>query len=231
MLGELRKFTTLNQPMENDPYEIIPGILEQHWSSIEQKFELVRPFAKTVHIDIIDGEFAPNTTFLDPAPFKKYSTEFFLELHMMVKNPLTYLERFADAGFRRFLGHVEHMPDQEAFVATAQSLGEVGLVLDGPTSHKALQVPFIDLDTVLCYTSEKVGFSGPPFMEERLDKVAQLRKETDELFPLEVDGGITDETIVLARNAGATRFVSTSFLFKTGDPAAQFARLKDALIV
>ena len=53
--------------------EIIPGILEKDWPSIEIKIQQVLPFAKAIHIDLIDGKFAPNTTFLDPAPFKKYT--------------------------------------------------------------------------------------------------------------------------------------------------------------
>ncbi|MBI2622555.1 MAG: hypothetical protein HYW64_00450 [Candidatus Levybacteria bacterium] len=118
--------------------EIIPGILEKDWSEIERKIELVRPFAKTIHIDILDRKFAPNTTFLDPLPFAKYTLPSsgqafpssgqapFFELHMMVEEPIQYLKPFADAGFKRFLGHIEKMSDQAEFVAQGQLLGEVG---------------------------------------------------------------------------------------------------------
>lgn len=215
--------------MEHDPYEIIPGILEKEWGAIEKKILMVKPFAKTLHIDLLDGEFVNNTTFLDPEPFKQHSSEFFLELHMMVKEPITYIEKFAAAGFKRFLGHVEYMSDQEAFVAKAQEYGEVGLVLDGPTAVEKVSVPLIDLDCMLIYTSEKVGFSGPPFMENRLEKVTKIREQTGDIFPIEVDGGITNETIVQAKNAGATRFISTSFLFNKGDVVTQYQLLRDAL--
>jgi ribulose-phosphate 3-epimerase len=214
---------------EHDPYEIIPFILEQSWEKIEQKILQVSPFAKTLHIDLLDGKFAPNTTFSDPAPFKTYSQDFFLELHMMVEEPINYIESFAQAGFRRFLGHVEQMSDQAAFVVKAQQYGEVGLVLDGPTSLSRVTVPLIDLDCMLCYTSEKVGFSGPPFMESRLEKVAAIRAETGDIFPIEVDGGVTDETLIIAKNAGATRFISTSFLFNHGDVKMQYDLLVAAL--
>lgn len=215
--------------MEHDPYEIIPGILEQEWEKIEKKILQVKPFAKTLHVDIIDGIFAPNTTFLDPEPFKKYSQEFLLELHMMVEEPIDYLDRFAAAGFRRFLGHIEMMSDQAAFVTKAGEYGEVGLALDGPTAVESITVPLIDLDCMLCYTSDKVGFSGPPFMESRLEKVSSIRAQTGDIFPLEVDGGVTDETIIIAKNAGATRFVSTSFLFNRGDILTQYQLLNSAL--
>lgn len=197
-------------------HEILPGILEKDWSEIERKLETVRPFAKSIHVDIIDGKFAPNTTFLDPKPFAKYAKDFFLELHMMVDDPLVYLEPFAAAGFQRFLGHIEEMPDQAAFVAKAQHYGEVGLVLDGPTPLDAINVPLADLDTLLIFTAEKAGFSGQPFQEDRLEKIKQLHEELP-FLPLEVDGGTSQQTITQSAKAGATRFVATSALFTSGN--------------
>lgn len=199
--------------------EVLPGILEKDWDSIEKKIEIVRPFAKAIHIDILDGKFAPNTTFLDPAPFKKYSNEIFFELHMMVEEPLQYLKPFADAGFRRFLGHIEKMSDQEEFVAQGQILGEVGLAIDGPSSLDMIQVPFDDLDTILMMTI-KAGFSGQAFMPEYLKKVEAVKSKS--LLPIEVDGGVNENTFLLAKNAGANRFVTTSFLFKNENPHKQY---------
>lgn len=193
-------------------YEIIPGILEKEWSEIERKIELVRPFAKTIHIDILDGKFAPNTTFLDPSPFAKYTQDLFFELHMMVEEPIQYLKSFAQAGFKRFLGHIEKMSDQAEFIAQGQLLGEVGLAIDGPTSFSSIAVPFDDLDAILVMTI-KAGFSGQSFMPEHLEKVRALRQAQGKQIPIEVDGGINDQTIVQTKQAGATRFVSTSFLF------------------
>lgn len=202
-------------------FEIIPGILEKEWEKIEEKIEIVKPFAKTIHIDLLDGKFADNTTFLDPTPFKKYSDDIFFELHMMVEDPLSYVESWAEAGFRRFIGHVENMPDQVAFVATAQRFGEVGLAVDGPTPLEKITVPFPDLDTVLCMTI-KAGFSGQKFDEKHLEKV-KIVKES--LLPIEVDGGITDETIVIAANAGARRLITTSFIYGSDNPKQAFEKL------
>src|SRR5581483_11765654 len=121
-------------------FEIIPspGTGNKDWGTVERKIEAVRPFAKTVHIDILDGKFAPNTTFLDPAPFAKFSKDFTLEAHLMVEEPTHYLKSFADAGFRRFIGHVEKMSDQAEFVAEAELLGEVALALDSETPVSAI---------------------------------------------------------------------------------------------
>ncbi len=203
--------------------EIIPGILEKEWHEIERKIELVVPFAKIIHIDIIDGKFAPNTTFLDPAPFKKYTNDIFFELHMMVEEPIRYLKPWAAVGFRRFLGHIEHMTDQVEFVAQTQLLGEVGLAIDGPTSLEKVRVPYEDLDAFLVMTI-KAGFSGQVFQQDLLEKVKKLRAKT--AVPIEVDGGVNDKTIRLAHHAGVSRFVSTSFLFREGNVKNQWGTLE-----
>lgn len=204
-------------------FEIIPGILEKDWPEIEKKLEIAKPFAKSIHIDILDGKFAPNITFLDPAPFSKYSQDLFLELHMMVEDPIQYLESYAKAGFKRFLGHIEQMPDQAEFVAKAKELGEVGLAVDGPTPLDAVKVPYSDLDCVLLMTI-KSGFSGQPFLPEVLEKIKTVREKTT--IPIEVDGGTNDTTIMQTKNAGATRFAATSFIFNSPDPQSQFNLLK-----
>lgn len=204
-------------------YEIIPGILEKEWSEIERKIELVRPFAKTIHIDIIDGKFAPNTTFSDPTPFKKYVNDVFLELHMMVDNPTQYLKPFAASGFKRFLGHIEKMPDVAEFVAQGQLLGEVGLAIDGPTSIDSLTISLDDLDTILIMTIN-AGFSGQGFTPSHLDKVKAIRQKSASI-QIEVDGGVNDQTIALAKDSGAERFVANSFLFNSDHPEEQYKKL------
>lgn len=208
-------------------FEIIPGILEKEWSRIEKKLETIKPFAKTVHIDIIDGIFAQNITFLDPEPFKKYSSDFFFELHMMVEEPIDYLKPWGEAGFKRFLGHIEKMSDQEKFIKTAKQYGEAGLALDGPTDLSELKVPISSLETIL-FMSIKAGFSGQEFNIDYLSKIKEA-KEKGFGGTYEVDGGINNETIVLAKNAGATRFVSTSYLFGCQNIEEEFKKLTSSI--
>lgn len=209
--------------------EVIPGILEREWSAIEKKLELVKPFAKTVHVDIIDGKFAPNTTFLEPEPFKKYRDDFLLELHMMVENPISYLKSWADAGFERFLGHVEMMPDINEFVAEAKALGAVGLAIDGPTSLDALKNTNLNnLDCLLIMTIE-AGESGRLFEEALLEKV-RILKNNHGYLPIEVDGGINRETIIKAKEAGANRFISTSHLFGGSNIEEEFKILSSCVL-
>lgn len=202
--------------------EVIPGILEQDWEAIEKKLAIIKQFTNKVHIDLLDGKFASNTTWLDPHPFAKHSKDFFFELHMMVDEPIQYLDSWADAGVRRFIGQIEKMSDQQAFVAKAQGLGEVGLAVDSETKAEAIVVPYEHLDSLFVMTV-KAGFSHQSFLPECLSKVRYFRGRTD--IPIEVDGGVNDKTIQESLHAGANRFVSTGYLFKSDDPAGKFAEL------
>ncbi len=205
-------------------HEVIPGILEQEWDPIAKKLELIKPFAKSVHIDLLDGVFAPNKTWIDPAPFAQYAKDFTLEVHMMVDNPIQYIKPFADAGFTRFIGQIERMPDMVNFVAEAEMYGEVGLALDTTTQITDLHVSLEDLDFVFVMTV-KAGFSNQSFLPDMMQKVKDLRTK-NQFIPIEVDGGISATTIVQAKDAGATRFVSTGFLYNNGNnPQEQYDTL------
>lgn len=208
-------------------YEIIPGILEKDWEGVEEKIKLLSPFATKLHIDIADNKLANNLTFLEAAPFTPYKDKFFLELHMMVENPIDYLDDFAEAGFRRMLGNIEGMEDPYEFIERCRELGvEAGLALDGPTPVEELFDYLEEVDCFNCYVSEKMGFSGPPMLPERLEKVKVLRAKTN--LPIEIDGGVKDHTIKLAKEAGANRFVATSFISAAPDPHKAYLALQEA---
>lgn len=208
-------------------YEIIPSPGTQiiDWGMMEEKIELIKPFVKNVHIDIVDGIFAPNTTLLDPTPFSKYKNEFLMEAHLMVDDPLKYLDSFALSGFKRFIGQIEKMKNLDEFVAKAQNLGEVGIGLDLDTSIDSITNYIEDLDFILLM-SVKAGFSGQTFNPKVLEKIKKIR-EIDDLIPIEIDGGINNKTLPLALDAGANRFIVTSFIFKAESSNENFHLLED----
>lgn len=204
-----------------------PGTQIQDWETMREKLQLIKPFVESVHLDFLDGKFVDNVDFMDPAPFAEFSKDIILEAHFMTDNPIQYLKPFADAGFRRFVGQVEKMPDIEEFVAQGQLLGEVGLAIDGPTSLESLTIPLDDLDVVLFYTGERAGFSGASMLPDRLEKVKALRAK-DPFIAIEIDGGVNDINIVMAKEAGVTRFVSTGFIFN-GKPGENYKKLKNLI--
>jgi ribulose-phosphate 3-epimerase len=203
--------------------EVIPGILEKDWASIEEKIKQVKTFAKTIHIDIIDGEFAQNTTFLDPTPFKKYSSEAFFETQMMVNDPLKYVEKYAAAGFKRFIGQIENMPSQKEFIDSARKHGEAGLAIDLQTSLESVQVDFNYPDCFLLM-SVKAGFSGQAFSPEAFEKIRTLRKKTKK--PIEIDGGVNEATITKLKDLGVDRCVVTSGLSSADDITKEYQKLQ-----
>ncbi|MCL5439180.1 MAG: HisA/HisF-related TIM barrel protein [Patescibacteria group bacterium] len=206
--------------------QIIPGILEKTWEEVEKKIETAKTFSKIIHIDIIDGKFAPNTTFLDPAPFKKYSNDFFFEVQLMVDEPINYLKPFANSGFKRFLGQIEKMSSQEEFIAQGQLLGEVGLAIDLPTPIDSIKVPFDGLDCLL-FMSVKAGFSGQKFSENILEKIRSARQKTS--IPIEIDGGVNEENIKRLLESGVNRFIATSAIFGSDNPLNQYRNLQNFL--
>lgn len=191
--------------------EVIPAILEKDFAEIERKIHLVERYVDWVQIDMADGTLVPNTTFLDPSPFKKLKTSVNLELHLMVKDPLAYIETFAAAGFKRFFAHVE-AEGVEDFLAKGEEMNvEVGLAADGPTPIERIH-PFIaDLDAVLIMAI-KSGFSGQPFLPETVDRIKKVR-EWDFEIPITVDGAMDEVNAAKVVAAGATRINSNSNIF------------------
>ncbi|MBP9716378.1 MAG: hypothetical protein KBD51_00355 [Candidatus Levybacteria bacterium] len=201
---------------------IIPTILEQSWEEIEKKFETYKGFAKSVHIDFLDGKFEENLTFLDPVPFSKYSEYFDLEAHLMVEEPIDYIEDLSKSGFKTFLGHIEKMSDQVEFVARGQELGGVGLALDIDTLVSDIKVSYEDLDRILLMGIH-AGASGRPFDERVFSKIKEIK---DKGFTnIEIDGGVSEITLPKLKEKGANMFCVNSFLFK-GDPKSQFRILE-----
>ncbi len=201
-----------------------PGTEKKNWEEIEERLNLVKPFAKSVHIDVLDGKFAPNTTFSDATKFSGFTKETLFEVHLMVDNPVQHLKTWANAGFRRFIGQIEKMPDPIEFVAQGQLLGEVGIAVDGPTGLEVLDnINLNDLDCLLIMTIN-AGFSGQEFQPEMLDKVRKI-KEKYPYLAIEVDGGINENTILEAKNAGANRFITTSALYDAQNISEEFKKL------
>lgn len=214
--------------------DVIPGILEKDSAEIERLIALVAPYVSWVQIDVADNTLVPNETFLQFEEFEvltKHSgrvdlSKLSFEAHLMVAEPEKYIRPLADAGFKRLIAHVEsHDPRRFLDEATYESC-EVGIAIDGPTELEQVE-PFLEsVDVVLVMTIE-AGFSGQALMPETIEKIKKIHENFPDLA-IEVDGGINDKTAKLVKDAGATRLVSTSYLFK--DPthiAAAIARLKN----
>lgn len=145
----------------------------------------------------------------------------------MVANPEKYVAPLADAGFKRLIAHVE-AHDTRLFLEKVQYEDvEAGIAIDGPTEFEQVEPYLEEIDTVLVMTIE-AGFSGTPFLPETVEKIKLIHEGFANL-PIEVDGGINDQTARIVKEAGATRLVSTSYLYKNiGNIAQIIEELKTA---
>ena len=186
--------------------------------------------AEYLHIDVMDGNFVPSISY-GPNWVKQLrpETDMVLDVHLMVTNPEKIVDEFADAGADIIGVHVEATPHIHRALQMIKNKGVKAEVVINPGTPVLAIEPVLDMvDQVLIMTVNP-GFGGQKFLPSTLEKIAQLRAVRDELgydFDIQVDGGINDETVVAAYEAGANVFVAGSYVYDKVDPAAKIARLK-----
>lgn len=190
--------------------EIIPAILTNDPKELEEKIRQAEGLVQRVQIDVVDGVFASNKT-VSLEAVANIETSLLLDIQLITKEPVDWVERAARAMADRVVGHIEMMSDQAAFVAKVQETGEgVGLAIDLPTPVSALDTVVLgDLDVVLVM-SVKAGFGGQDFQEPALKKVTELlsyRVSNNCKYRICVDGGINEENIGKIRQAGTDEVV------------------------
>ncbi len=201
--------------------DIIPGILEKDFDKALDKINLVRGIVNWLQIDILDNTLIPNTTFREFGAFREIAKEFNLEAHLMVADPAKYVAPLAKAGFKRLIAQVEGDTVREFIEAARLHEGvEVGVAIDAPTKLEVIE-PYLEIVDSALVMMYPMGFSGQTFQPAQLVKIKAIKSAYKDL-PIEVDGGIDKDTAPLCIGAGATRLVSTSFLFwKNADRIAQ----------
>lgn len=211
---------------------IAPSILSADFADLGADIATVAPEADLLHIDVMDGHFVPNLTIgpLVVASIRR-RTDLYLDCHLMITNPASYLEAFAKAGANGCTVHVE-VGDTAALLGQARDLGlDIGLAANPDTPFDVI-APFLpDIDLFLAMTVFP-GFGGQKFMAEVLPKVTAARTEIDRLgldVAIQVDGGIDADTAPLAAAAGATVFVAGSAIFGATDPREAARRLRAAI--
>jgi ribulose-phosphate 3-epimerase len=200
----------------------------------EQIAEIERGGADWVHVDVMDGCFVPNLTFGAPLirALKKL-TALPLDVHLMVEQPEKYIDDFAGAGAAVFTFHPEATTHVQRQLARVRERGmRAGLALNPGTPVGLIEEVMDDLDLVLVM-SVNPGYGGQRYIPASTGKIRKVRALLDareSQAVLEVDGGITVETIRQAWEAGAGTFVAGTAVFGESDPAAAIARLRQACV-
>jgi len=213
---------------------IVPSALSASFAWLARDVNLIQKAgAKSVQIDVMDGHFVPNIT-VGPVVVEslRRETTIFLDVHLMIENPLEYLGPFAKAGSNLLTAHWEACKDPLAVVHEIKKLGVLAGMAIRPKTNVDVLFPILkELDYALVMTVEP-GFGGQAFMPEMLEKVRILRRKMDEAklhCELQVDGGINAKTAGLAAAAGATSLVAGSAVFGATDPAKAFQSLQKLL--
>jgi ribulose-phosphate 3-epimerase len=204
--------------------EILPSILACDLAHLADEVARLGPSVRTLHVDVMDGRYVPNISFGQPVMRSLRAVwPHDLDVHLMIVDPARYASDFVAGGATSVAFHPEVEDAPLALVRRLRAEGVrvgVGVRPEHPLDSVAELLPEVD---VLLLMTVSPGFAGQPFLTDVLPKITEAyERRTDEgfRFRIQVDGGVTADTIVDAAAAGADWFVAGTSVFAAADPSA-----------
>ena len=211
--------------------KISPSILSADFAHLGRDIEAIST-ADYVHVDVMDGMFVPNITIGIPVvKCIRPTTDLPLDMHLMIVEPVRYVEQFCDAGADLVTVHVESDTAENihAAIDKIHAKGKkAGIVLKPKTPAEAA-LPYLEKVELILVMTVEPGFGGQKFMADMMPKVQAIRGYIDAMNPaceLEVDGGVDPETCKTCIAAGANVLVAGSAVYKAEDIPARIAALR-----
>lgn len=203
---------------------IAPSILSADFGRLNEDIATVDEYCDYIHVDVMDGHFVPNLTFGAPV-VKDINSKKPLDVHLMIENPLEYIDDFTKAGADVLTFHYEAVDNPLPSINMIKERGiKAGISVKPGTDITLVEKILPELDWFLVMSVEP-GFGGQSFMPVALEKIKWLREKAPNL-DIAVDGGINAETGKLCREAGANILIAGSYIFKADDRRAAIRSLR-----
>lgn len=204
---------------------ISPSILAGDYANLQSELGRISA-SDLIHIDVMDGHFVPNISIGVPVVESiKKVCDIPFDVHLMISNPIDYVEQFAKAGADIICFHAESNSDIGDTIDKIVSLGKKAALAVKPGTDIDVVLPYIDKLWMVLVMTVEPGFGGQSFMQSTMPKIEKLRAITPDIN-IEVDGGINADTVKIAAEAGANVFVAGSAVFKSENPNNTIALLK-----
>ena len=210
---------------------INPSILNANFDDLENEIQKITSVSDALHLDVMDNQFVPNFTFDIARAFEIINfSKLPVDAHLMICDPDSIAPKYAEQGTNSVTFHFEAANHVASTISNIRSNGaKVGLAIKPATSFQEIEEFMADIDMLLIMTVQP-GFGGQSFMHDQMVKVRTARAHIENMKKekplLQIDGGVSLDTIAEAALAGANCFVAGSAVYKSADPAKMVDQLR-----